>query len=126
MGLTLDTGALVAIDKGSREVWALLKAAHQEGLLLTVEAAALAQAWRSDSVQIAGVLKFSACQSLTPERARRVGVLLGQTKTRDIVDATVALGAIDRGDAIVTSDPDDLEALVGNRGLRGKSRIIRI
>jgi hypothetical protein len=36
----------------------------------------------------------------------------------------VALGAVDRGDAIVTSDRGDIERLVGS--LRGKNRIIDI
>lgn len=124
MGLTLDTGALVAADKGSRAFWALLKAAHQDGLPVTVEAVVLAQAWRSDNVAVARLLRFSICESLTPDRARRVGVLLGQTRTADIVDGTVALGAVDRGDAIVTSDRGDIERLVGS--LRGKNRIIDI
>ena len=126
MGLTLDTGALVAVEKGSKQVWALLKAAHQDGLLLTVEAVVLAQAWRGNNVQIARLLKFSACESLTPERARQVGALLARTETKDIVDGAVAQGAIDRGDAIVTSDPDDLERLVGDHLLRGKNRIIKV
>lgn len=126
MGLTLDTGALIAVEKASQKAWALLKAAHREGLLLTVEAVVLAQAWRGNSVQIARLLKFTACDSLTCERARRVGGLLRETKTKDIVDGTVALGAIDRGDAIVTSDPKDLERLVGDRRLRGMNRIVTI
>ena len=89
-----------------------------------MEAVVLAQAWRRNTVAVARLLRFSICESLTPDRARRVGVLLGETKTADIVDGTVALGAADRGDAIVTSDRGDLERLVGS--LRGKNRIVDI
>jgi hypothetical protein len=37
-----------------------------------------------------------------------VGVLLGKHRTSDIVDATVALGALERGDDVWTSDPNDM------------------
>lgn len=48
---------------------------------------------------------------LDDELGRRVGVLLARARTKDVIDAAVALLARD-GDRIVTSDPDDLERLV--------------
>lgn len=47
----------------------------------------------------------------TDEMARAAGVLLGQARQANIVDALVVLGAARRGDEILTSDPDDLAAL---------------
>lgn len=47
---------------------------------------------------------------LTRTVSRRVGLLLAGAGTSDVVDATVVDAAID-GDEILTSDPDDLQAL---------------
>ena len=43
--------------------------------------------------------------------AKRAGLLLARSRTADIVDAAVV--ALSRaGDRIVTSDPDDIDALI--------------
>jgi hypothetical protein len=46
----------------------------------------------------------------------RAGVLLGRARMKDVVDAALVLLAVD-GDMILTSDPDDLAALVDAVGL---------
>jgi hypothetical protein len=43
--------------------------------------------------------------------ARAVGLLCGRSGHRDIVDTHVVLVARDRGDAVVTGDPDDLRQI---------------
>jgi hypothetical protein len=45
------------------------------------------------------------------EEARAAGVLCGKSKTRDVIDATVALLARRHSATVVTSDPDDLRKL---------------
>jgi hypothetical protein len=45
-------------------------------------------------------------------------VSLAQSRTADVVDAAVVLGAAARGDRIVTSDPEDVERLVAASGVR--------
>ena len=45
-GLTLDTGALLALERGSPRVRALLRRALEAGLPLSVPAGVVAQAWR--------------------------------------------------------------------------------
>ena len=45
---------------------------------------------------------------LTPERAREIGVKIGQTSHPDIVDVHVALAAAERGHAVPTSDDADI------------------
>jgi hypothetical protein len=42
-----------------------------------------------------------------------VGILAGQSGITDIVDATVVEGALRRHDIVISSDPDDLEAISG-------------
>lgn len=45
-GLTLDAGALIALDRGGRNARALLRTALAQERYITVPAGALAQAWR--------------------------------------------------------------------------------
>ncbi len=46
-GVTLDAGALIAIERADRRMQALLDEAHAAGLPIDVPAGALAQAWRA-------------------------------------------------------------------------------
>jgi hypothetical protein len=55
-------------------------------------------------------------RALAPGDDKRTGELLGLTKTEDIVDAHLAL-AIEDGDRVLTSDPDDLAHLLEARGV---------
>jgi hypothetical protein len=48
---------------------------------------------------------------LSETAARASGAAAARARRNDVVDASVVVGAITRGDAIVTSDPDDLRAL---------------
>ena len=50
-GVTLDAGALIAIERADRRMQALLDEAHAAGLPIDVPAGALAQAWRAGPVQ---------------------------------------------------------------------------
>ena len=45
-GLTLDTGALLALERGDSRIRALLRRTLETGLPLSVPAGAVAQAWR--------------------------------------------------------------------------------
>lgn len=72
---------------------------------------------------------MQACvvEPLDEARAKEIGLLLTRTKTRtrpDIVDATVVVGAVRRGDAIVTSDPDDIGRLIA--AARATVRVLRV
>jgi hypothetical protein len=48
---------------------------------------------------------------LDDDTARAVGLICGRTGHKDIVDVSVALCARQRGHAVVTSDPDDLQTI---------------
>lgn len=114
-GLTLDTGALLALERGDSRVRALLRRAVEHQLPIAVPAGVVAQAWRSGPRQarIARLLNdplvnVPALDDLT---ARAVGVLCGRAGHPDIVDAHVALHAREHGHTVVTSDPKDLHAI---------------
>jgi hypothetical protein len=124
-GLTLDSGALIAAEKGDRVFWALWKKAMDRQARITVPASVLAQVWRGNSPVVARVLDVCDVEVLDEPVAKRIGVLLARnSKGSDIVDASVVVGATLRGDAIVTSDPEDIDRLVAAQ--RREIRVIRI
>jgi hypothetical protein len=83
---------------------------------ITVPAACVAQAWRKPSRQarLAAFLRLPNVDivALDDEGARLVGLLLVRSRTRDVVDAHVALCGLQRRQIVLTRDPDDLRALV--------------
>jgi hypothetical protein len=119
-GLTLDTGALIAYERGGREIAARLKYAGRRGTRITVPAPCIVEAWRGGprSARIARLLAGANVEVLGLQLARVAGVLLGRTGTDDPVDAVVVAGARIRGDAILTGDPDDLGRLADAAGGR--------
>jgi predicted nucleic acid-binding protein len=114
-GITLDAGAMIALDRNDRRVIALLARAHQLAERVTIPATALAQAMRSPAKQarLSRLVRQPSTHVVALDRAEstRVGVMLPATRTRDIVDAHVVLCAQRHNDAIITSDPDDLRRL---------------
>ena len=114
-GLTLDTGALLALERGDLRVRALLRRALERGLPLSVPAGVVAQAWQGGPRQ-ARVARLLADPSvhvapLDDMTARAVGLLCGRSGHRDIVDVHVALLAQEQGHTVVTSDPEDLSVI---------------
>ena len=114
--VTLDAGALIAVDARDRRVWATLEIGRRDGWTMVVPAGALAQVWRDPPRQanLAAFLRWRGIriEPLTEHVARRAGVLCGRRGTRDVVDASVALCAHDLGGRVMTSDPDGLLHLV--------------
>jgi predicted nucleic acid-binding protein len=109
-GLTLDAGALIAFERGEQRVRAILREASTSDRTITVPATVVAEAWRGGRRRwLADLLGLAVVEPLTDELARRAGELLGRTGTNNTVDATVAVSAAQRGDIIVTSDPEDMQ-----------------
>jgi hypothetical protein len=107
-GVTYDTGALIAVDRGNRAMVTRHQAFLRAGVVPTVPTVVLAQAYRTPrQVVLARVVRGCTIESFTPEQARAVGLLAARTGRHDIVDLAVVEGAIRRGDAVVTSDPGD-------------------
>lgn len=119
MRLILDTGALIALEAGDRELFALLKRERQAGRVPLTHGGVVAQAWRGGTgrqVALARLLKATEVNSIDEAMGKRAGVLLGLAHSTDVVDAAVALLATD-GDEILTSDPRDLAVLAEAAGL---------
>lgn len=111
-GITLDAGALVALERGSRQLVALLERTRARGTAVAVPAGVLAQVWRNGRRQarLAQLLRSRHCEvvPLDAARARMAGHLCALTATSDVVDASVVVVARQRGHRVVTSDPDVL------------------
>ena len=114
-GITLDTGALIALDRGNKRMIALLHQALTQGFAFRVPSGVLGQVWRNGRVQVTlGRFLRSEEVEIIPldeQLARACGELCGATNTSDIIDASVVILARDRRDAIVTSDPNNLKRL---------------
>lgn len=114
-GAVLDTGALVAFERGDRVMALMVARAIELELRLWVPAGVVGQAWRNGRKQarLAQLLNSPLVEvvPLSDELARRAGQRCGATKTRDVIDATVVLIARDEGVCAVTSDVEDLARL---------------
>lgn len=124
MGLVLDTGALIAFERGDRQVAALVEATRRRKDRVATSSGCVAQAWRDGARQalLARLLAGTVEHPLHPGDARSVGELCVASGTSDVVDAHLALLADDH-DRVVTSDPDDLRTLLQAR--TSAARIIR-
>jgi hypothetical protein len=113
VGVTYDTGALVAADRGERRMWARHRALLARREVPTAPAPVVAQAWRGGGRQalLARLLVGCDIEALDDEQARAVGALAARAGVNDIVDVTVVEGALRRRDLVVSSDPDDLDAI---------------
>jgi len=112
-GLTLDTGALLALDHPAKAVamQARLEAAWRRGGTICIPAEAVAQAWRSSrQARLARLLRSPDIDIavMTLSVARTVGLMCAEASHDDVVDVHVVLCARQRHHAIVTSDPRDI------------------
>lgn len=114
-GITLDAGALIALDRGDKRLIALLHRALAQRLKFHVPSGVVGQVWRDGRIQVtlARFLRIDEVEiiPLDEQLARACGELCGATDTRDIIDASVVILARERGDHIVTSDPHDIRRL---------------
>jgi hypothetical protein len=115
----LDAGALVAVDKRDRAVGAMLRVLQRDGVPVLTSAGAIAQVWRHGRRQanLARVLPGVDIASLDEPSAKKVGELLRENATNDLVDAHIAL-LVQPKDQVLTSDHPDIKALLRTRRVR--------
>jgi hypothetical protein len=118
LGVTYDAGALIAADRGDRQMWLRHRALLKLGEVPTAPAPVVAQAWRGGARQ-AMLSRFLAGCTVEPmddQRARSTGALAALAGTPDVVDACVVEGALRRRDVVITSDPGDLTSMASAVG----------
>jgi hypothetical protein len=111
--LVLDAGAFVAVERGDRDVMALVKRERLAGRAPVTNGGVIAQIWRGGRDRQAPVALLLAGVEVTPvddRLGRRAGMLLARAGGADPIDAAVVCLAAD-GDDILTADPGDLRLL---------------
>jgi hypothetical protein len=110
---------LIAAESRDVGMWALHDQTLARNVRPVVPAPVLAQAWRGGPQHnLARLLKGCVLEAFAENVARDVGRLLAASKTADVVDASVVVSALLRGDVVVTSDPTDLRALADALAVR--------
>jgi hypothetical protein len=112
-GVTYDSGALTAAERGERRMWARHRALLLRRVVPTVPAPVVAQCWRGAprQAQLARLLAGCEVETLDDATARATGTLAGRAGITGIVDASVVEGALRRGDLIISSGKGDLDAI---------------
>lgn len=128
--IVLDAGALIALDRNDRQVWAMLRVAADDSSIVQVPAGAIGQAWRDGARQALLARALQHCDEVALEgtAARSAGLLCGKTSTADVIDASVAIVAavLSRAEQVVvlTSDREDLAVLTGELGADVRIEIV--
>jgi hypothetical protein len=111
--LVLAAGAFLAVERGDRDVLALVKRERLAGRAPVTSGGVVAQVWRGGhgrQARVAHMLAGVEVAAIDDSLGRRAGMLLARSGQSDAIDATVICIAGD-GDDILTSDPGDLRAL---------------
>jgi hypothetical protein len=118
--LVLDAGAFVAVERGDRDVVALVKRERLSGRAPVTNGGVVGQVWRGGgSGRQAPVARLLAGVDVAPiddVLGRRAGTVLARSGRSDAIDAAVVCLARD-GDDILTSDPGDLRDLAQAAGI---------
>ena len=120
MGVTYDTGALIAAGRGERRVRAWHRALPGRRAVPTVPAPVVAQSWRGSArqAQLARLLAGCDVEVIDDGQARAAGGLAARAGTTDIAGACVVEGALRRRDLAVSSGPGDLQSIASAAGHR--------
>jgi predicted nucleic acid-binding protein len=116
-GFVFDAGAFIALERRMPLMLGILDEALHGTVEVVLPRTVIAQIWRGSPLQAnvgrlisAGRMRDSPViiDELTAERAKEVGVTIGEASHSDIVDVHVALVAGERGHAVLTSDDADI------------------
>lgn len=110
-GLTLDTGALIALERRRQRIREILEYALAEDQRITVPADVIGEWWRGRTDVRERILESVDVEPLTEALAKIAGEALASVKGATLVDAIVMASAASRGDLVYSSDVADLERL---------------
>lgn len=119
MSLILDAGAFIAVEKGNRDVLALIKRERTRQRAPITQGGVVAQVWRGGrgrQVPLSLLLQGTEVRPLDGNLGKIAGSLLGKAGGSDVIDAALVCMAED-GDDILTADPDDLLNLARQAGV---------
>ena len=119
-GITLDTGAIIALEKGKRRILSVVSVAIEHDIPVFIPATALAEFWREPSKAMRSLLADCTVLPMTSREAEALGTVLGRLGRRagpPFVDASVALFAALYAPVLYTADPEDMGEICSRAGL---------
>lgn len=111
MTFTLDTGALIALERRRQRMTDILARARAREDTIVVPQVVLAEWWRGRSDWREQILAMVVIDRLTDACAKLAGEALASVPGAAPIDAMVMASAASRGDTVLTSDVGDLERL---------------
>lgn len=111
IGLTFDTGALLALERRRQRMKEILERALAKDQPITVPADVIAEWWRGRTDLRDSIVESVDVEPLTEPLAKRAGEAIAAVRGASVVDAIVMASAASRGDIVYTSDVEDLENL---------------
>lgn len=116
-GIVYDAGVLIAAERTDRTLWADHRVRLEQGTIPVTPAAVVAQVSRSSrQAQLRRLLRGCDVAELDENTAHRVGRILAQACTSDVVDGAVVAAAMVRFAAVLTSDRADIVHLLQSTG----------
>ncbi len=118
--LVLDSGALISLSRGNVQTRSRVEAARRNQASIVVPVVAVAETHRGSGPREAtlhlALARLDPPRPLVDSTARLAGVLLAESGSSSTIDALVVAEAIELAPSVVlTSDPDDLRQILGNR-----------
>ena len=110
-GITLDTGALVAIERRKQRGTQLLELARQRLAVLSVPVPVIAEWWRGRTDVRERILDVVNVEPLSLAVAKAAGDAQASVARSTALDAIVMAFAASRGDVVFTGDTVDLDRL---------------
>jgi predicted nucleic acid-binding protein len=111
IGLTFDTGALIALERRKLRMRQVLERARERDQVITVPADVVAEWWGGPTDVRKAILASVDVEPLTLRLAQIAGEAMGIVAGATLVDAIVVASAASRGDIVYSSDVHDLERL---------------
>lgn len=111
IGITLDTGALVALETRRQRMKHILERALEIDQSIIVPADVVGEWWRGRTDLRENILEAVDVEPLSEALAKVAGEALAIVRGATLVDAIVMASAAARGDVVYTSDVADLERL---------------
>jgi predicted nucleic acid-binding protein len=108
---TLDTGALIALERHRQRMVGFLKIARQARVPVVVPSVCVAEWWRGRLDLRERVLASVIVEQTDMELMKRAGTALALEPKATCIDAIVMASASRRGGIVVTSDVGDLQRL---------------
>lgn len=118
-GVTYGTGALIAAERRNPRMINLHQWIVDNGIRPVVPAGVLAQVWRGGygrQAPLTQMLKQCRVETLGENLAKQVSLASLKTGPFDVVDISVVVSAMGRGDRIVTGDKPDIDEIITSLG----------